>query len=216
MKNNFTIAFGVSFLIVALLNVFLEVNECVLFSLTLSALIFSLIDLLELKLQIKSKKIIILLCYIIGLAILVTGMAFSNSLMDIIVINSIINSKISNIISFLSFGLIFIFNYLKEKERIKKMKNEGFKNASAQFELLNSAYAILIDWNKKEKDTNKIKQNLTDYVEDYSLLAQLKSELLKNNKSKSEYTLEEIEDAFKKHSNPIKEFERKKDILSKK
>lgn len=213
MKNTFIISLGIAFLVVSVLNVFLDINECVLFSLTLSALIFSIVDLLSFK---KMNNKISIIFYTLAMAIMISGMAFSSELMKISIIDNLVNSNLSTIITFLSYGLIFTFEYYKDCERTRKTIEEGYKLSTYQFEIINSIYVLLINHIESLKDSSDytilrpLTNEIGDYLEDLSLLNQIKSELLDSSSNKSEYSLKQIEDAFKMHSSSFIKMAKKK------
>lgn len=104
MNNKFALSFGISLVIVGLLNIFFKTSNIILFGLSVSTTIFSIMNMLEPK--ISNKKLELL--YIIPFVLLVSIFCYSNSLMKIEIIWNIVNSKITNILTFISFGFLFI------------------------------------------------------------------------------------------------------------
>ena len=100
MNNKFALSFGISLVIVGLLNIFFETSNIILFWLSVSTTIFSIMNMLEPK--ISNKKLELL--YIIPFVLLVSIFCYSNSLMKIEINSNIVNSKITNILTFISFG----------------------------------------------------------------------------------------------------------------
>ena len=111
MNNKFALSFGISLVIVGLLNIFFETSNIILFGLSVSTTIFSIMNMLEPK--ISNKKLELL--YIIPFVLLVSIFCYSNSLMKIEIIWNIVNSKITNILTFISFGFLFISEFINYK-----------------------------------------------------------------------------------------------------
>lgn len=100
MNNKFALSFGISLVIVGLLNIFFETSNIILFGLSVSTTIFSIMNMFEPK--ISNKKLELL--YIIPFVLLVSIFCYCNLLMKIEIIWNIVNSKITNILTFISFG----------------------------------------------------------------------------------------------------------------
>ena len=83
-----------------ILNIFFETSNIILFGLSVTTTIFSIMNMFEPK--ISNKKLELL--YIIPFVLLVSIFCYSNSLMKIEIIWNIVNSKITNILTFISFG----------------------------------------------------------------------------------------------------------------
>lgn len=111
MNNKFALSFGISLVIVGLLNIFFETSNIILFGLSVSTTIFSIMNMLEPK--IRNKKLELL--YVIPFVLLVSIFCYSNSLMKIEIISNIVNSKITNILTFISFGFLFISEFINYK-----------------------------------------------------------------------------------------------------
>ena len=77
MNNKFALSFGISLVIVGLLNIFFETSNIILFGLSVSTTIFSIMNMFEPK--ISNKKLELL--YIIPFVLLVSIFCYSNSLM---------------------------------------------------------------------------------------------------------------------------------------
>ena len=61
MNNKFALSFGISLVIVGLLNIFFETSNIILFGLSVSTTIFSIMNMFEHK--IINKKIRIIICH---------------------------------------------------------------------------------------------------------------------------------------------------------
>lgn len=108
MNNKFALSFGISLVIVGLLNIFFETSNIILFGLSVSTTIFSIMNMFEPK--IINKKLELL--YVIPFVLLVSIFCYSNSLMKNEIISDVVNSKITNILTFISFGLLFISEFI--------------------------------------------------------------------------------------------------------
>lgn len=108
MNNKFALSFGISLVIVGLLNIFFETSNIILFGLSVSTTIFSIMNMFEHK--IINKKLELL--YVIPFVLLVSIFCYSNSLMKNEIISDVVNSKITNILTFISFGLLFISEFI--------------------------------------------------------------------------------------------------------
>lgn len=116
MNNKFALSFGISLMLVGLLNIFFETSNIILFGLSVSTIIFSIINLIVPKVKNERAEFL----YIIPFVLLVTIFCYSNSLINNPVIIIIINSKITNILTFISFGVLFIseyYNHIKLKKQ---------------------------------------------------------------------------------------------------
>ena len=102
MNNKFALSFGISLMLVGLLNIFFETSNIILFGLSVSTIIFSIINLIVPKVKNERAEFL----YIIPFVLLVTIFCYSNSLINNPVIIIIINSKITNILTFILVSLI--------------------------------------------------------------------------------------------------------------
>lgn len=151
MNSKFALSFGISLIFVSILNLFLKINDMVLFGLSASATMFSIISIFESCFNIKKIELI----YILPLMLFISILCFSDSLVNIDWMAKIINGKVTNILTFLSFGLLFVSEFLHSK----KLKN---RYLISQMELINENmdYSILIlklqnDYLRFLNDNNK-------------------------------------------------------------
>ena len=147
MNNKFALSFGISLVIVGLLNIFFETSNIILFGLSVSTTIFSIMNMLEPK--ISNKKLELL--YIIPFVLLVSIFCYSNSLMKIEIISNIVNSKITNILTFISFGFLFISEFIN-------YKNARNQYINFQMAMINDnlQYSALILGLQKKRTFNKL------------------------------------------------------------
>lgn len=146
MNNKFSLSFGIAFIIVGLLNIFFETNNAVLFALSISAAAFSIVNVIT---AYKNKLDIL---YIIPFALLISILCYNNSLSKNTIFINIINSKVTNIITFISFGSLFISEYIKLhiaklKDRISNYKIciEIINYSSLILELINKYLSTLLE-----------------------------------------------------------------------
>ena len=146
MNNKFSLSFGIAFIIVGLLNIFFETNNAVLFALSISATAFSIVNVIT---AYKNKLDIL---YIIPFALLISILCYNNSLSKNTIFINIINSKVTNIITFISFGTLFISEYIKLyiaklKDRISNYKIciEIINYSSLILELINKYLSTLLE-----------------------------------------------------------------------
>lgn len=123
MKSKFALSFGIALIFIGIINFFLETNNIILFGISLSAFIFSIISILFAT-MIDEEKCEFL--NIIPLIVLLCFLCYGNELMKIDIIKYIVNSKLTSSLTFISFGLSFASEYIIENkfklvERIKHL-----------------------------------------------------------------------------------------------
>lgn len=199
MNNKFSLSFGISLVIVGLLNIFFNTDDIILFGLSVSTTIFSLVNMIVPNFD--SKKLELL--YIVPFVILISIFCYSDSLLNIDIISKIINGKVTNILTFVSFGFLFISEFINYKiEGYKEMSFE-FKRVNGEYEysnmILKTINSYLSNLNKKNIIIDSESKKFLDEIENLCLekvkLAHINGELL--SLEKVEYTLEEINDIYK-------------------
>lgn len=123
MKTKFAFSFGISLILIGIINFFLSTNNIILFGVSLSGFLFSIISILFATL-LDEKKYEFL--NILPLLVLLCFLCYGNELMKMDIVKYIINSKITSSLTFISFGLSFVSEYIMEKnlkglERIKHL-----------------------------------------------------------------------------------------------
>lgn len=112
MKSKFALSFGLALIAVGIINLFLETSNIILFGISLSSFIFSLISILfTTKLDAKKYEMI----YILPLMILLVFFCYGNDLMNIKVIKLMVNSRLTSALTFISFGISFANEYIIER-----------------------------------------------------------------------------------------------------
>lgn len=205
MNNKFALSFGISLVIVGLLNIILRTSNIIIFGLSASTIMFSLINLVAPKL--KSKKAEFL--YIIPFVILVSIFCYSDSLMEIKVFADAINGRITNILTFISFGLLFVSEYynhtLVEKKNIEFQDELVVKSLEYSALILNleKDYALAIKNNPSslEKESKKLFDGIRELCDEQIALSKINMDLLK--KKSTTFTIKELNDIYKKHHKPL-------------
>lgn len=136
MKNNFSLSFSLALLITGIFCLFFDVNDIIMFGVSFSSFVFSVISII---LSFKNKKKYEL-AYAFPFIILLFFCCYGDSLMKNEVIKEIVNSGLSNAITFFSFGTIFLAENIS-KMREKKLEIE--KNEKIVDENLNYSEQIL-------------------------------------------------------------------------
>lgn len=199
MNNKFSLSFGISLVIVGLLNIFFDIDNTILFGLSISTTVFSLVNMIVPKFD--SKKLELL--YIIPFVILISIFCYSDSLIKIDIISKIVNGKITNILTFVSFGFLFISEFANYKiEELKEMMFES-KRVNQDYEysnmILKTMNGYLSNLCKKKIVIDDESQEFLDEMEKLCLekvkLAHINERLL--SLGKSHYTLDEINDIYK-------------------
>ncbi len=136
MKNNFSLSFALALLITGIFCLFFDVNDIIMFGVSFSSFVFSGISII---LSFTNKKKYEL-AYAFPFIILLCFCCYGDSLMKNEEIKEIVNSGVSNAITFFSFGTIFLAENISKK-REKELENE--KNEKIVDENLNYSEQIL-------------------------------------------------------------------------
>ena len=164
MRTKFSLSFGASLIAVGIFNLFFKINSVALFGMTISAFTFSLINFMLLIFGDKFKTDKIEMVYVIPFMILLLFCCFNESL------TKITNDNAINVLSFISFGLIFISEYFNYKKEMKISKNFYYRILLNEITYSNLILKKLVD--SKDKDSNLYNdiQKLTDAKEKKILL----------------------------------------------
>ena len=217
MNSKFALSFGVSLLFVGIFNVFLETNSIIVFGLAIGTIIFSVINIFFPSTEKESNELL----YIIPFIILISIFCYSNSLVKWQFIDSVANNKVSSILSFVSFGLLFIGEYINyqrdKKSKIANSMNQITEYCEYSNLILLTINEYLNDMLDKGKSMSKEDKKFLDELDKLSSelhrLASIDKSLLDLNKEK--FTIKDINVALKANSNVInhekryKEFEKR-------
>ena len=169
LKNKFALSFGIALIAIGLMNFIFDTNYVILFGISLSAFIFSLLNILfNTKLEDKKWESM----YIIPLIIMLTFLCYGNELLKFKIFSLIINDKITSALTFISFGLTFVSDFIMEK---RFAMHERVKHYSIAIESLEYSTLILTILNKfmktlivSKKSVDKDTQKLLDEIENLS------------------------------------------------
>ncbi|MCI5880070.1 MAG: hypothetical protein MRZ34_04770 [Bacillales bacterium] len=201
MNNKFALSFGISLVIVGLLNIFFETSNIILFGLSVSTTIFSIMNMFEHK--IINKKLELL--YVIPFVLLVSIFCYSNSLMKNEIISDVVNSKITNILTFISFGLLFISEFINYNNAKKQYIN--FQMAMITDNLQYSALILGLqneylqsttkNPSSMEIESKKFFDDIEKLCNEKIRLSRIDIELLEQNKGL--FTIQDLNMVYQKH-----------------
>lgn len=201
MNNKFALSFGISLVIVGLLNIFFETSNIILFGLSVSTTIFSIMNMFEPK--IINKKLELL--YVIPFVLLVSIFCYSNSLMKNEIISDVVNSKITNILTFISFGLLFISEFINYN--IAKNQYINFQMAMITDNLQYSALLLGLQneyLKSATKNPSSIEIESKKFIDDIEKLCNEKIRLSKIDmelleQKKGLFTIQDLNMVYQKH-----------------
>lgn len=214
MKNKFSLSFGLSLIIVGILNIFLKTTNVILFGISLSTFVFSIINIF---LTDDTEESNLDLLYIIPFVILLSVCCYGNELIKINFIHNIIKGNLLNVLTFISFGFLFIseyFNYqanrLREQIRMLSIIGETYDYTTLIIELTNDYRERLI---KKEivydKETKRFIEELDNLCDEKYKKAKIEFDLL--NLRKDKFSIEDFDKIYIENTkNLIKNKKRKK------
>lgn len=201
MNNKFALSFGISLVIVGLLNIFFETSNIILFGLSVSTTIFSIMNMFEHK--IINKKLELL--YVIPFVLLVSIFCYSNSLMKNEIISDVVNSKITNILTFISFGLLFISEFINYNNAKNQYIN--FQMAMITDNLQYSALILGLqneylqsttkNPSSMEIESKKFFDDIEKLCNEKIRLSRIDIELLEQNKGL--FTIQDLNMVYQKH-----------------
>ena len=202
-ENGFKISFGVSIIILGVVSIFFDINNTILVGISLSALIFTLID------AIPSHNNLL---YIFPLAVLLLFCVYP----DLPFIKLFLESRFNNFIVFVSFGASFCLNsYVSFCNRLhsSKIKLEDDlkhqKDVESQLEnaiiILSKVFKLKKLYNDNKNNALKIDEVLDElckYVDEEKRNALIKKDMvnlgIKNNTQK--FSIKEVQDIINKNS----------------
>lgn len=199
MKSKFALSFGISLMVVGLINIFIDTNNLILFGVSLSSFIFSIISILYQTILNEEKHEFI--C-IIPIIILFVFLCYSTSLLKYEIFNNIMESNITNILTFMSFGLFFISEYItnKSNDRREQIKHQSIIIDSLKFLIL--IRRQLLKYREKicknkilvDEESKKFIEYIEELCEEKSKFDNIKINLLDLDRDK--FSLEEFSNAY--------------------
>lgn len=203
-ENGFKFSFGVSIIILGIISIFFNTNNNILTGISLSALLFTLIDAIQIKNNVW---------YIFPLSLLLIFCIYP----DFIIVKALLDTKFNNCIVFISFGASICLNayssYVKRlKNNYSKLERDLINRKDADNQMNNCAMIlsnaikiqeICLDNSIRNKDLNDAIDELVTYAKEEKILASVKKELVirgvKNNTEK--FSIDEIQDIIVKSGN---------------
>ena len=104
MKTKLSLCFGISLVITGVIGFLFETNSIILLGVSISAILFSIINLMILVLFYRKESDVLELLYILPFAILLIFCCYNEELYNIEFINRLASGRVLNAISFISFG----------------------------------------------------------------------------------------------------------------
>ncbi len=214
MKNNFALSFGLSLIVIGQISFFLKTSDVVMLGVALSACCFSLVSLLLCLSKRKKHEIV----YTIPFLILLLFCCFGDDLKDVDYVREAINSGFINSITFYSFGLIFISEYINKKNEVILEKNKYISVVDENLEYAESIIDMIDDYHKSlEKKKIVIDSESQDLINRiYELLGAKIQQCSINNKllieNKDEFNLDDVNAAFVKSTIILKEKHEKNEL----
>lgn len=212
MNNKMSLSFGISLVAVGILNFWFETTNIILFGLSISALLFSLIEIVFSVIEIFSSKRIrggwLEFIYILPFALLISSFCYSNSLMQIPFISGLVNGRITSLLTITSFGLLFISGYInyKREEKMNKeaqaelVKSTIDESSASGVEIMTIVNNYIANANSKnvilDKSILNLFNEIMNYYSDKGKLLNTKAALLETGKYK--FTIKEFEEAYNK------------------
>lgn len=219
MNNKMSLSFGISLVVVGILNFWFETTNIILFGLSISALLFSLIEIVFSAIEILSSKCIrgglLELIYILPFALLISSFCYSNSLMQIPFINELVNGRVTSLLTITSFGLLFISGYLnyKREEKMNKeaqaelVKSTIDESSASGVEVMTIIRDYIDEANSKnvilDESIRNLFNEIMNYYGDKGKILHTKAALLKTGKYK--FTIKEFEEEYNKSAKDFKE-----------
>ena len=139
MKNNFALSFGFSLVLIGGICIFVKISYIVMAGVALSAFVFSFINIILAMKKNKKNELI----YAIPFFILLLFCCFGDSLIKIEDFNKEISINATNAITFMSFGFIFLAEYINKKNEVKLEKDKYSKLVDETLEYTELALNII-------------------------------------------------------------------------
>lgn len=187
MKNNISLSFALALLVTGMFCLYFDVNDIIMFGVSFSSFVFSGIS-IALSF-VKNKKYE--LAYALPFVILLCFCCYGDSLMKDEEIREMVNSGVTNAITFFSFGTIFLAENIS-KIRERKLENEkNWKIVDENLDYsekilgLTIAYMKSLEKNKiiPDADSKKLIGNIIDLSEEKIRQSKINHELLKLKKN---------------------------------
>lgn len=198
MKNNFALSFGLSLIIIGQISSYIKVSDVIMLGVALSACAFSSVS-LALSVSKKEKHEIV---YVIPLLFLLSFCCFGDTLNDLEIVKKLINSGYINSITFFSFGMFFLSEYINKKNEVFFEKEKYIRITGENLEYAESIIEMVDDYKKTLESKNitidSDSKNLIDRI--YELFREKMQQCSINSnllvKNKDEFNLDDVNEAF--------------------
>lgn len=189
MNTKFSVAFGISLILVGTISYYINVNDGVTLGISISALLFSMINLFLLKIN-DSKKCELL--YFIPFFVLLLFSCFSNRIVNTRLYEVFLSYDVSTYLSFISFGLLFIGEYFYYRKKNDEYKNDYNDNIKYEIEFYDRLVNHLAS-NKNDNDLlfDEITKELSIKLEEYKI----RGETINNRRDN--YSIKEVDEIIK-------------------
>ena len=180
MNTKISVSFGVSLILIGILCIFLDINEMVMVGISLSALSFSILNLIYLIIKNNKLKRNYDYLYLISFFVLLLFSCFNDSLLKINLFKFMLNDRVSNFITVISFGLLFVSEFLTYRQKNKDYR-KIFEN-NLQYDLnFNDSLIKLLSNNMNNSDlfyeiTSALKLKITETKKKYEIISSGKDE----------------------------------------
>lgn len=203
MKRKFALSFGIALIFIGGINFFLDTNNVILFGISLSAFIFSIISILFAT-EIYEEKYEFL--YIIPLVVMLCFLCYGTELMKIEFFYRIINSRLTSALTFISFGISFASEYITEKnyKLFEKIKHQTIAIEILEYtrllqdaliEHLNEACEKkIVRDDVSKKFIKKVEQLYSEKSKECSIIHELLS------MKKDDYTIDDVKRVYIKNT----------------
>ncbi len=198
MNNKFALSFGISLIIVGIICFFLGVDDTILFALSVCTSLFSFINIIISKID-KNKGELL---YVIPFFLLIAFLCFKDTISNDI-FYKIVNSKITNVLTFSSFGFLFVSEYINHKIEMSNIRIHESELVIQDYEYSNMIMIIINKYLEKMVNNKRvIDDDVEMFVNEINELCIEKSRLSDTNATllglrKDYYTLEDFNNAYK-------------------
>lgn len=206
MNNKFALSFGIALIIVGILNNFMDTNNIVIFALTICTSIFSLINIIVTRSKFKKN---IDLLYIIPFVLLLLFFCYDEVLIKYDVVLKIVEGKTTSILTFISFGFLFVSEYFNYRYEILNQKVNELKKLTHDYEYSNIILALttshMIDLKNKgiaiDDESESFLDKICDLCNEKTKLSNINIDLLELNKDN--YDIEDFDKIYTNYNEKI-------------
>ena len=207
MRSKFALSFGISIIVVGIIGLNFQLNSVVLFGLSISSLLFTIINIFITYFSKINKSFDFEILYTFPFVVLILFSCFGEQLSKYDFVQN--SNNILNVVTFISFGLVFIGEYIKNKQDVIKEKDYILEILLDSSNIYSHIIKIIEKYcdRLKKKNINskeeylKLLQELNNFCMEDNKKYTLMSNLLKKNQEN--YTLEDIKEVYINGSNEL-------------